>query len=268
VASPYTDRFVTTNGLRLHYQDWGDPHAPDVLFIHGWSTSAPIWHEIAEGLSRDYHVIVPDNRGNGESEVPSEGYRISDYADDLVGLIEAIGMTRPTLVGSSWGGNIGTYMAAEHPELISRAVLADPVYWKMIDAFATVVPKVTGRLDRPEGEVRAEVLAAGATSERAEREVYINYHFSPEMLRRISIENRDWALQCEGFLARASVPTLLLVADPGAGGYISEVERRHLTSVSSLDVEVRLWEGVGHLMHGEAPDRFVKELRDFLTTPN
>ena len=264
MTTPYTDRFATVNGLRLHYQEWGRRGAPGVVLVHGWSTSAPIWHEVAEALSQEYHVIVPDNRGNGESQAPVEGFRISDYASDLVGLIDAAGLARPAVVGSSWGGNIGTYVADEYPESVSKVVLADPVYWKMVDAFATVVPAVSSRLERPEEEVRVEALASGATPEEAEREVYINYHFSPEVLRRIAVENRDWALACEGYLARAAVPALLLVADPDAGGYISETELRHLGAVASPLVETRLWKGVGHLMHGEAPERFVREVRAFL----
>ena len=264
MTSPYTDRFATVNGLRLHYQEWGRLGAPGVALVHGWSTSAPIWHEVAEALSSDYHVIVPDNRGNGESQVPMEGFRIGDYASDLVGLIEAAGLTRPAVVGSSWGGNIGTYVAAEYPDRVSKVVLADPVYWKMVDAFATVVPAVSSKLDRTEEDVRTEALASGATLEAAEREVYINYHFSPELLLRIAVENRDWALECEDYLARATAPALLLVADPDAGGYISETELRHLASVASPLVETRLWKGVGHLMHAEVPDRFVREVRAFL----
>ena len=95
MTSPYTDRSVTVNGLRLHYQEWGRRGAPDVVLVHGWSTSAPIWHEVAEALSSGYHVIAPDNRGNGESQLPVEGFRISDYASDLVGLIEAADLVRP-----------------------------------------------------------------------------------------------------------------------------------------------------------------------------
>ena len=264
MTSPYTDRYVTVNGLRLHYQEWGTPGSPDVVLVHGWSTSAPVWHEIAEALSPDYHVVVPDNRGNGESEVPTGGFRISDYAADLVGLIEAIGMERPALVGSSWGGNIGTYVVAEHPERISKAVLADPVYWKMVDAFATIAPPVISRLERSEVDVKDEALASGATPEKAEREVYVNFHFSPDTLCRIASENRDWSVACEGYLARASVPTLVLVADPDAGGYITGPELQHMRAVASSRVELRLWKGVGHLMHGEDPDRFVTEVREFL----
>ena len=264
MTSPYTDGFVTVNGLRLHYQEWGAPGSPDVLLVHGWSTSAPVWREIAVALSPDYHLIVPDNRGNGESQVPTTGFRISDYADDLVGLIDAVGLVRPALVGSSWGGNIGTYMAAEHPNHISKAVLADPVYWRMVDAFVTIIPRAISRLERPEADVTAEALASGATAEKAQREVYISYHFSPDTLRRIASENRDWAVACEGYLARASVPTLVLVADPEAGGYISGPELQHMTAIASSDVELRPWKGVGHLMHGEAPDRFVTEVREFL----
>ncbi len=266
MTAPYADRFVTLNGLRLHYQEWGRRGSPAVLLVHGWSTSAPVWHEIAEALSPRCHVIVPDNRGNGESETPAAGFRIRDYAEDLIGLMEAADLVRPAMIGSSWGANIGTYAAAEHPGRFSKVVLADPVYWKMIDAFASIVPGITSRLERPEADVRAEALAAGAAPEKAERQVYVNYRFSPDVLRRVASENRDWALACEDYLGRVAVPTLLLVADPAAGGYISKPELRHLRAVASSMVETRLWKGVGHLMHAEAPDRFVTEVRAFLET--
>ena len=112
--------------------------------------------------------------------------------------------------------------------------------------------------------MRDEALASGATPEKAEREVYVNFHFSPDTLRRIASENRDWSVACEGYLAWAKVPTLVLVADPEAGGYITGPELQHLREIASSRVEFRQWKGVGHLMHGEAPERFVTEVREFL----
>lgn len=264
MANTYTENFVVANDIRVHYQEWGDPSQPDVLLIHGWSTSAPIWHEIASELSPDYHLIVPDNRGNGESQVQVQGYKLSDYAEDLAKLILDLDLASPAVVGSSWGGNIGTYMAVEQAHLISKVVLADPVYWKMIDAFTTIVPSVVSRLEDSEDLVRLKALESGADYQKAEREVYINYHFSPTVLKRIATDNRDWALESEKYLANSLVPTLLLVADPDAGGYISDTEFKHLKTIASANVEIRLWEGVGHLMHGEDPKRFVKEVREFL----
>ena len=259
----FAGKYVRVNGLRLHYQEWGDAGAPGIVLVHGWSTSAPVWHEIAEALSVDHHVIVPDNRGNGESEVPTAGYSISDFADDTRRLIAAAGLIRPCLVGSSWGGNIGTFMAAEHPQDISAAVLADPVYWKMTDAFQTVVPAIIARLERPEEELRRGALSQGASRQAAEREIYIARHFSAHVLSRVATENRDWALACERHLAQIALPTLVLVADPQAGGYIAQEELKHLRSVASPRVEFRLWRGVGHLMHRLAPERFIREVRAF-----
>ena len=159
-----------------------------------------------------------DNRGNGESQLPVEGFRISDYASDLVGLIRSRRSGQARCGGQLVGRQHRHLRSAEYPERVSKVVLADPVYWKMVDAFATVVPAVSWRLERPEEAVRAGALASGATPEAAEREVYINCHFSPEVLRRIAVENRDWALACEDYLARAAAPTLLLVAGPGRRG--------------------------------------------------
>ena len=267
MSNTYTEKFIVANGIRIHYQEWGDSSRPDVLLVHGWSTSAPIWHEIACELSSVYHVIVPDNRGNGESQVQDHGYKLSDYAEDLAKLIIEIDLVRPALVGSSWGGNIGTYMAVEHPKLISKVVLADPVYWKMIDAFKTIIPSIISRLEDSEDTIRLNALQNGADHQKAEREVYINYHFSPIVLERIATQNRDWSLESENYLASSSVPTLLLIADPEAGGYISDMEFDHIRAIASTNVEVRLWKGVGHLMHIEAPERFVREVREFLLAP-
>ena len=258
-----SSHFVHVNGIRLHYREWGAATSPDLVLVHGWATSSVLWHDVAVALSDDYHIIAPDNRGNGESDVPEQGYHISRYAADVVELIEALGLVRPAYAGNSWGANIGTYLTAEHPELISRAVLEDPVFWKMVDAFVTVVPWVTERRERPE-QVRAEALGQGLSVEQADRAVYVATHFSPHALVQVSSLNRDWALKCDDYLARIAVPTLVLVADPTAGGYISTEELDHHRTAASNNVQFRLWEGTGHLMHTEQPERFVREVKAFL----
>ena len=260
-----TDKYVEVNGVRLHYQEWGAATSPDMLLVHGWSTAAPLWHDVAEELARDYHVVAPDNRGNGESEVPTDGYRLSDFAEDVVGLVGELELRRPVFVGNSWGANIGTYIAAERPEVISAAFLEDPVYWKMVDAFVTIVPRIIARRDQPPSEIRAEALARGLSPAQAERDVYLFRHFSPDALTKVATDNRDWAVECDRFLGRIGVPTLILVADSEAGGYIAPVELAHHRSAASRHVRFRVWKGVGHMMHGAQPARFVSELREFLS---
>ena len=172
-----------------------------------------------------------------------------------MGIIRALELRRPHYVGNSWGANIGTYIAAEHAAEVSRAVLEDPVYWKMVDAFVTVVPRLLARRERPESELRSEALDRGLSAEQADREVYLATHLAPNALTQVSTV----------FLARIGAPTLVLVADEKAGGYISREELEHHRRRASRKVEFRHWEGAGHLMHVEQPGRFVREVREFLS---
>ena len=111
--------------------------------IHGWSTTGEVWKDIAKKLSNDFHIIIPDNRGNGKSSIPTRGYHIKAYAKDIYNIIEKLNLKSPIFIGHSWGGNIGTLMGAEYPNLFNLIILEDPVYWKMIDGFKTIIPPLT-----------------------------------------------------------------------------------------------------------------------------
>ncbi len=265
VSSPTmsTSNYLDVNGYRMHYREWGDPSSPDLVLVHGWSTTSVVWHDVAEALSDGYHIVAPDMRGNGESTIPKDGFLVADFASDVHELIAALDLKQPFYAGNSWGANVGTYVAAEYPDDIGKAVLEDPVYWKMVEAFATVVPGVIERRALPDDAIRAEALGRGLTDEQADRELYLAKHFTPEVLERVSGQNRSWALECDGYLARIAVPTLVLVADSDAGGYITPEELDHHRASASDMVEFQRWEGVGHMMHTAQPERFVRQLREF-----
>ena len=258
-------KFTNVNGLRMHYMEWGDPDAPDVLLVHGWTGTGQGWSAVAESLQDSYHVIAPDHRGHGESDKPMTGYRLRDFADDIHQLIQGLELKRPAYVGHSWGGNIGTMMAADYPDDISKAFLEDPVYWRMIHAFVTALPQALARRNRPEAEIRAEGQQNGLTQEQIDQEVYRHHHFSPQALTRLLTDNRDWAFMCEERMKRISVPTLVLVADINAGGHMTLPEVEHYRSIASANLSFRLWEGVGHNMHGARPEQYNEELAQFLS---
>ena len=171
------DGFTQAQGIRLHYWEWGRTGAPDLLLVHGWTSFSKTWAAVAAHFHEGYHIVAPDLRGHGESDKPATGYRLRDFVEDIRQLIENLGLDRPAYVGHSWGGNIGTMMAAQHPEAISRAFLEDPVYWKMINAFVTNLPKAIARLDWPEADIRADAIKQGLSDEQASHEVYRHHHF-------------------------------------------------------------------------------------------
>ena len=256
--------FVQVNGVRLHYREWGDPGAPDLLLVHGWTGFGASWVGVATAFQDRYHIIAPDHRGHGESDKPVTGYRLRDFVEDMRQLVVALGLRRPALVGHSWGGNIGTIMAADSADLISRAVLEDPVYWKMTNAFVTSLPQALARHARPESEIREDARGRGLTQEEADLEVYRHHHFSPDAVTRLLSDNRDWAFACEDYIRRFSVPTRVLVADINAGGYMLAEEMAHHQRIAPAGTEFRPWEGVGHGMHAAQPERFNRELAAFL----
>ena len=258
------DGFTQTQGIRLHYLEWGSADAPDLLLVHGWTSFSKTWAAVAAHLHDRYHIVAPDLRGHGESDKPATGYRLRDFVEDIRQLIENLGLDKPAYVGHSWGGNIGTMMAAQHPDAISRAFLEDPVYWKMINAFVTNLPKATARLDWPEADIRADAIKQGLSDEQASHEVYRHHHFSREAVTRLLTDNREWAFACEDHLRRIAVPTLVLAGDVEAGAYMLPEELAYYRRIASSNVEFRHWKQVGHMMHDARPEQYNEELAAFL----
>ena len=262
MTASYTSNYTSINGLRFHYREWGDPKSPDLLLVHGWSTSGLVWEEVASGLQDKYHIIAADNRGNGLTDRPQKGYLLESYASDICELIQKLNLKSPAYIGHSWGGNIGTIISAEYSQAVSKVILEDPVYWKMTDAFVTIVPKIIARRKSSE-TVYKEFATAGRTQKEAENEITKFHSFTPAILRQISTVNRGWALDCETYLAKCKSQTLLLIADYKAGGYITTEEFNHLQSIATGQAEFRLWEGVGHEMHFTEPSRLIDEALAF-----
>ncbi len=115
---------VTANGIRLHYYRTGGDK-PSVVLSHGYSDSGLCWLRLARDLEADYDVVMYDARGHGLSEAPDEGYTSMERADDLAGLIRALGLEKPAIMGHSMGASTTLYCAARYPGLMRAVVLED-----------------------------------------------------------------------------------------------------------------------------------------------
>jgi pimeloyl-ACP methyl ester carboxylesterase len=112
---------VTANGVDLWAEQEGE--GPDVLFISGLADEGACWVDQVAGLRDEYRVTTFDNRAVGRSAIPPGDYRITDFASDTIGLMDALGLERPHLVGSSMGGAIAQELALAHPERVRSLVL-------------------------------------------------------------------------------------------------------------------------------------------------
>lgn len=97
-------------GLMLHVREWGNPGARPILFIHGWSQSHLCWSkQFGSPLADEFHLVAMDIRGHGQSEAPLDPPSYTNgalWADDVARVIEDLKLTRPVLVGWSYGGLI------------------------------------------------------------------------------------------------------------------------------------------------------------------
>jgi pimeloyl-ACP methyl ester carboxylesterase len=119
----FTSRYIDTGDVRLHAVIGGD--GPPLLLVHGWPQTWYAWRLLMPALARDFQVIAVDQRGIGLSDKPEDGYDTGTLAGDLIGLMDALGHQRFAVVGHDTGFAIGYALAADHPDRVACAALAE-----------------------------------------------------------------------------------------------------------------------------------------------
>lgn len=124
-----SERVSLSSGVELSTTTFSPPGTPtecDVLLTHGLASNQRLWFGAAEALAaRGHRVVTFDQRGHGQSSKPDHGYDMATVADDLVLLIEALGLQQPVIGGQSWGGNVVLEASHRHGDTIAGAVLVD-----------------------------------------------------------------------------------------------------------------------------------------------
>lgn len=122
-------RFVSVDGIRIHYQEFGEPTAPPMVLIHGYTASLFVWKTGAPLLAEvGFRVIAVDLVGFGYSEKPRGfEYSIQSQARMVTRFMERLGIGEATVVGSSYGGAVAATIALDHSERVEKLVLVDAV---------------------------------------------------------------------------------------------------------------------------------------------
>lgn len=124
--SPHSQGFVTANGVRLEYLDWGGA-GPVLILIPGSGDNAHAFDDLAPAFTDRFHVLAYSRRGHGLSAAKSP-YDTATLTEDLRGFMDALRIGKANLAGWSLGGNEITAMAAMHPERVGRLVYLDAGY--------------------------------------------------------------------------------------------------------------------------------------------
>lgn len=115
------DRRVNVGNVRLAVRESGRGEAR--VFLHYGGGNLAMWEPVMPAFERAARCIRPDLRGHGRSDAPPSGYRLEDMAEDVVGLLDRLGVSAAHLVGSSLGAEVALAVAAGHPDRALSLVL-------------------------------------------------------------------------------------------------------------------------------------------------
>lgn len=221
------------NNARLWYDVMGK--GEPLLLHHGYTASRDNWMPVAERLCDRYQIILMECRGAGDSEDTDDGYTLAQYAKDVLGLIDHLGIQRFSFAGHSMGGGIGYVLGTQYPEHLEKLILMAPI--------------PSGGTQGPDRDMLAQRLEARRNKDREFfKRTMIATRFRPD------VQTDDW------FERR--VNHLLTVSD---GHVVGGAE-----TMAALDVENQLSEmQVPTLMIAGAVDGLLTaNLNDYMRLPH
>jgi 3-oxoadipate enol-lactonase len=271
VTKPPQSGTVQTNGQELYYEVHGE--GPALVLVMGIGYDSSLW-TLAQvpALSTLFRVVIVDNRDAGRSAKASHPYSIADMADDLAGLLDALGIQRTHLLGLSMGGMIALEFALRHADRLDRLVLTgtgaaparsavDPIQiWSWVKANDTTGKVFGGQqftslfstafLRNPEAVQDTTALLASNP-----------YPMSPEAYGR----QAEAYLQFDvlGRLGAITAPTLVVV---GEQDLVTPpwIAREVAEAIPGARFEVIRGDGSSHVLPIERPDDFNRLVSDFL----
>lgn len=259
---------ITVNGINLHLYRTGTDKRP-LLFAHGLTDNGLCFWPLAQQFAGEYEIILYDSRNHGQSEAPDDQTTLIDRADDLAGLIAALGLHKPALIGHSLGAVTVAVFAGLYPDVPGCIVLEDPPPFEVLAADDD--QSASGRQ-----EWRAD--AALNKQKSVEELVEMNREAHPDWPEA---EREPWARakqqvhlnafderyvgseQGYEIISQISCPTLIVTADQSLGA-IFPVQTAEALAASMPNAQHAHIADAGHSIHRGQPGAFYTALRDFL----
>ncbi|MCD6453243.1 MAG: alpha/beta fold hydrolase [Dehalococcoidales bacterium] len=275
LKTEYED-YVTVEGMRLHYVACGV--GSPLLLLHGFSEFSGTWELNLPFLSNYYRVYAIDLPGHGLSDKPEVSYQISFFTESVIGFMQALGISRASLIAHSFGGAVAIKVAVDSPEKVARLILetsfglSDDV--SLLHRLCTV--PVFSDTDITESEVESALehrmrMEFYNPDLAAKEMVNRSYQFMmiPEM-KRVSLSIlRSWiggeGLRPEvmmlGRLHQIKSPTLLV---HGVQDNIHPVELSRQAAKLIPGAKLKIFDKCGHCPHIEKAAEFNYVVRAFL----
>ncbi|MFL6309991.1 MAG: alpha/beta fold hydrolase [Nitrososphaera sp.] len=257
-------KFTNVNGYTIRYLDYGSPNSNTLILLHGIGASAERWSQVIPTLSKYFHIIIPDIIGFGYSDKPAVEYTMDFFIDFFRSFLDNLGISKASIIGSSFGGHVATEFAIRFSNMIEKLVLVSP---------AGMMKTSTPTLDR-------YIMAAlypvyehvyDAFKEMAYESNAVNEEIVMDFVNRMRLTNAKYAFmstvlgiryapKLSGRLSKIIAPTLLVWGEHDrmiplqyAKEY-NEIPKRELAVIRNC----------GHAPYVEKPMMFNKIVLKFL----
>jgi len=230
-----------------------------VLLVHAVGDSGRAFLPLLEHLPAGRRYLAPDQRGHGDAPKPESGYAVADFVEDLLGLLDSLGLDRVALVGSSSGGLVAQRLAADHPDRVSALVLVGCPHTLQ----GVVLPDAVRELTDPLSPEVVGNLTAG-----------LAYRPLPPSLAALALTEglkapaRVWRATLEGLLAEPAPSRRAPIAAPTLvlwGEHDAVLDRAQQDALVRDIPGARLvvLPDTGHVPIWECPDRVASEIAAF-----
>ncbi|MGH3358827.1 MAG: alpha/beta fold hydrolase [Nocardioidaceae bacterium] len=246
--------------LAVHEYGGGEP----VLLLHAWGETHRIFDRLVPLLPGTLHLIVPDQRGVGESSKPADGYALLDAADDLVALLDAMELDACWLVGTSSGGYVAQQVAVNHPERVRGLVL--------VGAPSNLRQVSSGFLGDLLSAFHDPVTRADITTLNGALPLHTavpDTFLEDQVTAALTIPKGVWCAGFEGLRTAEppiqsgpiDVPALILW---GAEEDVLPSDQVHELAAAIDGSRLVTYEGTGHLLLCERPERVADDVAAFI----
>jgi pimeloyl-ACP methyl ester carboxylesterase len=262
---------IKVGDINMYYEVYGDGFP--LVMINGLSTNVYWWDPLfIEEISKKYRVVIFDNRGAGRTDKPEIDYSIKMFADDTIGLMDALKISKAHVLGVSMGGMIAQEIAINHPERVEKLVLCvtHPGGTKAISPSPEVISMLIGE-------------RAGRTPEEiVENTIYLLYppkfiDENPEVVEQTKERISKYMIPPEFFLRqfraimefdafdrlkKIKSPTLVV---GGGKDILVPPENSRIIAEAIPNAKLVIFDEAGHGLIAQEREKFAEMLLSFLS---
>jgi len=264
-------RFLNVDGVRIHYRDEGN--GPPLVLIHANFGSLLSWDGWVDSLKDQHRVLRFDMTGHGlTGPDPSGDYSLERTIQLTERFVDALGLTRFSIGGTSIGGTVAMHYAAAHPERVERLILLSPgaLEGRSMQRAGRSVPPIADILEYITPRALAKYMLTSRFGDPGKVDEKLIDQWYEMWLREgqraaILARLRTYSSTDLGAVTAAvRVPTLILWGEKNPQAPVAQAEELRNMLVNAPSVEVITYPGVGHMAADEAGPVIARDVRTFL----